>query len=113
VALAPADREFVGRAALERIRAAGVARLQVGLLLEGRGVLRGHQRVILPPASGVPQAEGEVTSGSFSPTLEQSIALARVPATAAERVEVEIRGKRLAARIVKPPFVRFGKPLVH
>jgi aminomethyltransferase len=113
VALTPADREFVGRAALERIRAGGSARRQVGLILEERGVLRGHQRVLVPPASAAAEAWGEVTSGTFSPTLERSIALARVPATASERVEVEIRGKRLAARIVKPPFVRFGKPLVH
>jgi aminomethyltransferase len=53
--------------------------------------------------------EGEVTSGTFSPTLERSIGLARLPAAADGRVEVDIRGKRIAARIVTPPFVRNGK----
>ena len=53
--------------------------------------------------------EGEITSGSWSPTLERSIALARVPAGTGERVEVDLRGKRLPARVVRPPFVRHGK----
>jgi len=57
--------------------------------------------------------EGEITSGTFSPTLEKSIALARVPRDAGERVEVDIRGKWLAARIVKPPFARNGKSQIH
>ena len=75
----------------------------VGLVLEDKGVLRAHQKVFT--ADG----EGEITSGSFSPTLGLSIALARIPAGEAERCEVEVRNKRLAARIVKPPFVRNGK----
>ena len=75
----------------------------VGLLLEERGVLRSHQKVV--PA-------GEVTSGTFSPTLNRSIALARVPKTAAAAVQVEIRGKLHPARIVKTPFVRHGKALI-
>ncbi len=107
VAFEPASRDFTGRAALETIRAQGASRQLVGLLLEDRGVLRGHQKVIVP---GV--GEGEITSGTFSPTLEKSIALARVPAGAGERVQVDIRGKLLAARVVKPPFVRHGKVLV-
>jgi aminomethyltransferase len=56
--------------------------------------------------------EGEVTSGTFSPTLERSVGLARLPAAAEGAVEVDIRGKRAPARIVKPPFVRAGKALV-
>jgi aminomethyltransferase len=72
----------------------------VGLLLEERGVLRGHQPVM---TSGGP---GEVTSGTYSPTLNRSIALARIPAGAGPRVQVEIRGKLLEASVVKPPFVR-------
>ena len=75
----------------------------VGLLLEERGVLRSHQKIV--PA-------GEVTSGTFSPTLNRSIALARVPPTAASSVQVDIRGKLHAASIVKPPFVRHGKALI-
>ena len=105
VAFEPASRDFIGRAALERACAAPQAEL-VGLLLEERGVLRSHQPVIT--AQGV----GEITSGTFSPTLNRSIALARVPAGTVGPVQVEIRGKLLAARIVKPPFVRHGKALI-
>lgn len=117
VALNPADRDFIGRAALERVKAEAatrphLSRRQVGLILEDRGVLRGHQRVILPAAPGATESYGEVTSGTFSPTLERSIGFARLPANAADRVEVEIRGRRLAARIVNTPFVRLGKALI-
>jgi aminomethyltransferase len=98
------SRDFVGRSALEKQLADGVARQLTGLLLEDRGVLRAHQKVFVGAAG-----EGEVTSGTFSPTLERSIALARLPAAAAGRVEVDIRGKRVPARIVKPPFARNGK----
>jgi len=76
-------------------------------LLEDRGVLRSHQKVVVP---GV--GEGEITSGTFAPTLERSIALARVPAATADKVQVDIRGKLLQARVVKPPFVRNGKSLI-
>jgi aminomethyltransferase len=107
VALEPPGRAFVGREALEAIRARGPGAKLVGLLLEDRGVLRDHQKVLVP---GV--GEGEITSGTFSPTLERSIALARVPAATPARVQVDIRGKLLNARVVKPPFVRFGKSLV-
>ncbi len=99
VAFEPSDRDFIGRRALEGLRREPGNRL-VGLVLEERGVLRSHQKVV--PA-------GEVTSGTFSPTLNRSIALARVPSTAAGVVQVEIRGKLHAASIVKPPFVRHGK----
>jgi len=107
VALEPQGRAFVGREALEAIRARGPGPKLVGLLLEDRGVLRSHQKVLVP---GV--GEGEITSGTFSPTLERSIAFARVPAATPARVQVDIRGKLLNARVVKPPFVRFGKSLV-
>jgi aminomethyltransferase len=107
VAFDPADRDFVGRAALEAQRKAGVQRKMVGLVLEERGVLRSHQKVRV---AGV--GEGETTSGTFSPTLERSIAFARVPAATGERVEVDIRGKLLPARVVKYPFVRNGKACI-
>jgi aminomethyltransferase len=55
-----------------------------------------------------PAGEGVITSGTFSPTLDRSIAFARVPAGALQHVQVEIRGKFLNARVVKPPVVRFG-----
>lgn len=101
------ERRFIGREALQAIKAQGSARKLVGLLLEDRGVLRSHQQVVVP---GV--GNGEITSGTFSPTLERSIAFARVPAGAGQQVQVDVRGKLLNAKVVKPPFVRFGKPLV-
>ena len=107
VALDPPGRDFIGRPALEAIRARAAERKLVGLLLSDRGVLRAHQKVLLPGGGS-----GEITSGTFSPTLERSIALARVPATARASVQVDIRGKLHEARIVRPPFVRNGKALV-
>jgi aminomethyltransferase len=102
----PEDRQFIGRAALEAARTRPHPR-QVGLLLEGRGVLRAHMPVRF--ANG---AAGEITSGGFAPTLKGSIALARVDAAADGACEVEIRGQWQPARVVKPPFVRHGKVLV-
>jgi aminomethyltransferase len=107
VAWEPASRDFIGRAELERQRVAGASAKLVGLVLEERGVLRAHQVVRV---AGV--GEGEITSGSFSPTLGKAIALARVPAATAERAEVEIRGKWYPVRVVKPTFVRNGKALI-
>jgi aminomethyltransferase len=119
VAFEPGDREFIGRQALENLRRAAGHEL-VGLLLEERGVLRSHQKVVVAAGAAntaIADASalaltGEVTSGTFSPTLNRSIALARVPKTAAAGVQVEIRGKLHAASIVKPPFVRHGKALI-
>jgi aminomethyltransferase len=99
-------RDFVGKAALASQQP---ARKQVGLVLEGAGgVLRAHQKV------HAPQGDGEITSGTFSPTLGRSIALARVPVGVAvgDVVDVAVRDRRLPARVVKPPFVRNGKALV-
>jgi aminomethyltransferase len=107
IAWEPQSRNFVGRAALQAQLAAGVNDKLVGLVLEERGVLRAHQVVRV---SGV--GEGEITSGSFSPTLGKSIALARVPADTGERAEVEIRGKWYPVRVVQPNFVRHGKALI-
>lgn len=107
IAWEPAERDFVGRAALEQQRAQGDLPKLVGLVLEERGVLRAHQVVRV---NGV--GDGEITSGSFSPTLGKSIALARVPAGTGERAEVEIRGKWYPVRVVQPTFVRHGKVLV-
>jgi aminomethyltransferase len=98
------DRDFIGRGALERQKAGGVPQKLTGLILEDRGVLR-HGQVVRTDAG-----DGEVTSGSWSPTLERAIALVRVPAGCGEQVSVEIRGKSLAARFVRPPFARNGAP---
>jgi aminomethyltransferase len=108
VAFAPAGRDFIGRAALETVRTRGVARKLVGLLLADRAVMRSHQRVVVP---GI--GDGEITSGTFSPTLARSIALARVPAATGASVQVDVRGKLLEACVVQPPFVRHGKVLVQ
>ncbi len=105
VAWEPAERDFIGRAALEAQRGASANKM-VGLLLEGRGVLRAHQKVMTS------HGDGEVTSGTFSPTMRRSIGLARVPAQTGDTVEIDIRGKAVAARVVKYPFVRNGKVLV-
>ena len=103
VAFEPAERDFIGRSALDAQRQAGVPERLVGLVL-GKGAI---------PRSGAPvhtsEGTGEVTSGSFSPTLECPIALARIPAGESTEVEVELRGRRLPARVVKPPFVRNGQ----
>ncbi|HTY02243.1 MAG TPA: glycine cleavage system aminomethyltransferase GcvT [Rhodocyclaceae bacterium] len=103
--LKDAARDFVGKSALVARQA---QRQFVGLVLLDRGVLRAHQRVITK------QGDGEITSGTFSPSLQYSIALARVPmgVNAGEEVEVQIRDKRLKARVVKPNFVRHGKALI-
>ena len=105
VSFKDAQRDFIGRAALE---SAPKNRELVGLKLLDRGIMRGHMKV------RTAQGEGELTSGSMAPTLGYSIALARVPAGSApgDRAEVEIRGKWLPAEIVRPPFVRNGQALV-
>ncbi len=103
VAFEPGERAFVGRSALESARRAPGSVL-VGLLLEDRGVLRAHQAIAAANGPGI------VTSGSFSPSLNRSIGLARVPAgtDTGEQVRVDVRGQQLAARVVAPPFVRNG-----
>jgi aminomethyltransferase len=105
-------RDFIGRKALETLKAAGLQRKFVALLLEDRGVLRGHQKVVVDGLADGADAVGEITSGTFSPTMEKSIALARVPKSTGDKVQVDVRGKLLSARVVKAPFVRHGKVLV-
>ena len=99
-------RDFVGKAAL--LAHPGNAQMTGLLLQDAGGVLRAHQAV------QTPRGAGEITSGTFSPTLGKSIALARIPAgvAAGDIVTVSVREKSLAARVVKPPFVRNGKVLV-
>ena len=104
-------RDFIGRKALEQLKAAGLKKKFVALVLEDRGVLRGHQKVVAAGAEGTREI-GEITSGTFSPTMEKSIALARVARDAGATVQVDVRGKLLNARVVKAPFVRKGQVLV-
>ena len=97
-------RDFTGRPALETLKASKAARQMVGIVMDEKGVLRHGQPV--HAACGT----GEILSGTFSPSLGRSIALARLPAGELGALEVEIRGKRVPVRIVKYPFVREGQP---
>lgn len=101
------DRDFIGRDALVTQQREGVPRQMVGLVLEDKGVLRHGQEVHAGHGSGV------VLSGSVAPTLGKSIGLARLPSGETGAVEVEMRGRRLAARVVKVPFVRNGKSCIE
>src|SRR3990167_4790088 len=104
VMMDPQDRDFIGRDAIEKQKQAGLKHKLVGLVLEGAGIIRNHQKVLIDG-----NGEGEVTSGGYSPTLEKSIALARVPADINAQCYVEIRNKKIPAQVIKPPFVRHGK----
>lgn len=97
-------RDFIGRRALERQKADGTPRQMIGLVMDEKGVLRHGQKVLT--ANG----EGEILSGTFSPTLGKAIAFARVPAGATDEVRVDIRGREVPVRAVKFPFVRDGQP---
>jgi aminomethyltransferase len=99
------ERDFIGKSAL---LGAKPARRRAGLVLLDKGVLRAHQQVLTPAGSG------EITSGGFSPTMNRSIGLARVPSAvlSGSEVKVIIRDQALRARVVNPPFVRNGKVLI-
>jgi aminomethyltransferase len=96
-------RDFIGRAALEKQKASGVKRAMVGLVMDEKGVLRHGQRVVTA------HGDGEILSGTFSPTLGKAIAFARIPAGVTDKADVDIRGKLVPVRVVKYPFVRDGK----
>jgi aminomethyltransferase len=100
------ERNFIGRQALEEQKNAGLNKKWVGLVLQGKGIMRSHQKLIDP---GNDSLTGKVTSGGFSPTLEKSIAFASIPIQWEESCSVEIRKKQVPAKIVKLPFVRKGK----
>ena len=108
IAWQPEDREFVGRAPLAEMRTNNDRRRFCGLLLEGKGVLRNHQRIVV---DGLP--DGEITSGGFSPTMQRSIAMARLPAGDYDKAKVDMRGRMLDVQVVNIPFVRNGKILVE
>jgi aminomethyltransferase len=100
------DRDFVGRSAL-LVRPRQCQFL--GLVLRPPGVLRAGQKV------RTAHGDGLITSGTFSPTMHRAIALARLPLQVAigEEVQVVIRDQYAVATVVKPPFVRGGKILIH
>lgn len=102
----PEDRGFIGMGAMISQKQHGVERKMVGLTLLDKGIMRHGQKVII---EGCP--DGIITSGSYSPTLEQSIALARVPAETGDRVMVDIRGKLIPAQVGKPRFIKQGKAI--
>lgn len=106
LALEPADRNFVGREALEKAKEAGTEKL-IGLVMTEKGVLRAGQKVV------VEGGEGVITSGTFSPTLGVSIAMARVPKPVGETAQVEMRKKMVTVKVTKPSFVRNGKAVVE
>lgn len=105
VAFEPAERDFIGRKALEQKKAEGHDKL-VGLVMKDKGVLRHGQKVL------VEGGEGIITSGSFSPTLGFSVAMARVPASVGDTAEVELRKKNVTVQVVKPGFVRNGQSVL-
>ena len=98
---ADTDRDFIGKAAIAGQESPAEL---VGLVLEQRGVIRSHYKIFAGE-----REIGEVTSGAFSPTLQHSIAFARIERGAEEPLSVEIRGKKLPVTRVRPPFVRNGK----
>lgn len=102
----PEDRDFIGMGAMLSQKQQGVRRKMVGLLLQNKGIMRPGQRLVI---EGLP--DGIITSGTYSPTMEQSIALARVPAETGEQLLVDIRGKLVPAKVSKPRFVKQGKIL--
>jgi len=108
IAWNPSDRNFIGRSAIEAEKNAGPAFKLVGLVLRERGVMRADQIVSV---AGTEQ-KGVITSGTFSPTLGYSIALARVPVSIGDQCHVDMRGKQVLVDVVAPNFVRNGKPLV-
>ncbi len=97
------DRDFIGKHALLEQKTNGVAHKLTGLVLQDRGVLRPGQKIMTESGAGV------TTSGSFSPTLQKAIAFARIPKSANTSCQVDIRGKMLDCRIVRPPFARSGE----
>ncbi len=108
IAWQPAERDFIGRAVLEAQKAASSTHKLVGLVLRERGVLRAEQIVTVDGSD----EKGVITSGTFSPSLGYSIALARVPRTIGSHCQVEMRGKQVTVEVVAPNFVRNGKAVI-
>lgn len=97
-------RNFVGKEALLKQKKNGIKEKLIGLIMEQPGVLRNHQRVLIEK-----NGEGEITSGSFSPTLGRAIALARVPVLIGKTAKVERRGQWIPVKVINPPFINHNK----
>jgi len=111
IAWEPQERDFIGRRALLQEKANGIESKLVGLVMKAKGVLRAGQSVIVSDGcSG--SLDGVITSGTFSPSLGYSIALARVPSSTGSQCQVNVRNKWVTVDVVKPCFVRAGKTLV-
>ncbi|MEX2458385.1 MAG: glycine cleavage T C-terminal barrel domain-containing protein, partial [Actinomycetota bacterium] len=98
------DTEFRGRAAIERQKEAGIPDRLWGLRVEGKLIPRAHYGIF-----DGDERVGETTSGTFSPTLRVGIAMGylapRDRFDAGDRVEIDVRGRRAPADVVRPPFV--------
>jgi len=108
IAWTPAERNFIGRSVIEAEKNTGPPFKLVGLVLRERGVMRAEQVVSIADS----EQKGVITSGTFSPTLGYSIALARVPVSVGSQCHVDMRGKQILVDVVAPNFVRNGKALV-
>ena len=108
VAFKPENRDFIGRNALQVQRERANHQIMVGLVLQEKGILRGHQTVFVEG-----NEVGHITSGTFSPTLGISIAFARLQTGEYEHAIVTIRNKQLPVQVVRPPFVRHGKACIN
>jgi len=100
VSFKDSSRNFIGRSALEQQQERGLREKLVGIKMKERGVLRNHQKLLVP---GLP--DGEITSGGFSPTLGHAIALARVPIETGTEAVVERRGRRVPVEVTRPRFI--------
>lgn len=103
------DREFIGKEALQKQKASGVKQQLVGIVLMAQGVCRANMRVQIHDKAFNELLNGKLTSGGFSPTLNCGIGLARIPKGDFSFLEVDIRSKKLPAKIIKLPFVKKGK----
>ena len=94
--------DFIGRGALRKEKEEGVPRKLVGFILQERGIARPHYPIWIEG-----KEVGVVTSGTFSPSLQKSIGLGYVPTAYAKlgtRLDIDIRGKKCQAEVVKTPF---------
>ena len=108
IAWQPDTRDFIGRSVLEAQKASTSTQKLVGLVLRERGVLRAEQIVTVDASD----EKGVITSGTFSPSLGYSIALARVPRSIGTHCQVDMRGKLVTVEVVAPNFVRNGKAVI-